>query len=82
MNKNKQLVSVITQKYILNYLHDNIKEIGTIINKPIGECKGALKEVITLSEDTKALYAYNSIHLNGYSGVAVVNKKGTLISFH
>jgi len=80
INKDRQLVTIITQKYIGNFINSNIDKIGNKKDKKLSDCKNAIKKVLTVSEDTETIYAFNQIHLNGYSGVAVVNKNGELIN--
>jgi len=70
---------MITQKQIIDYISDNIENIGSITNKPISYFQNVRKFVHCISQDDEAIKGFEKMIEYAIGGVGVVNSKGELI---
>jgi len=78
VDKDRQMFNLITQSQVLDFLNKNLSKLGAKANMPVGEIKGVLKPVISVTEDSLAVDAFNLMVEKNISGLAVVDEHGKL----
>jgi len=79
IDKNRQMINLVTQSQVVTFLANNLNRIGTKKDKPVRLVENARKpRVLSVSEDSLAIDAFNSMIEKGVSGLAVVDSSGAL----
>lgn len=78
VDDDRQLLNLITDSQVLNFLYENIDKIGPKVDKPVSDMN-VLKEVISIKESQPAIDAFNLMVKEAISGVAVVDDMGHLV---
>jgi len=79
IDKNRQMFNLVTQSQVVAFLAKNLDLIGRKKDKPVSLCEDARKpRVLSVSEDSLAIDAFNSMVEKGVSGLAVVDSSGVL----
>jgi len=79
IDENRRLVNLITQSQLTRFLHDHIKELGTVKDKPLSEISHGHNQVISVHEDETAIRAFNIMLTNNVTGIAVVDSSGKVV---
>lgn len=79
VDENRRLVHLVTQSQVIEYLNNNIDNLGTIVNMPASQLKNLKQDVITVRDDTIALDAFITMTNKHVSGLAVVDDSGKLV---
>jgi 5'-AMP-activated protein kinase, regulatory gamma subunit len=78
VDKEGQLMNMLTQSQFIQFISKNLSSLGTKKNKPISEFTNSLKKVEIVEESQKSMFAFNKMSKSGITGVGVVNSKGEL----
>jgi len=73
------LVNLITESQVIRYLQTNMKELGSIKDKPVSELNHSKEKVITVHENDLAVDAFRKMMAENVSGLGVVNEAGKLV---
>jgi CBS domain-containing protein len=79
VDKDRKLVTVITQSQLVTILSQNLDIMGDKKNKPVSLTRPYMEEVLAVSEDMIAMDAFKMMVEKSVSGLAVVNGEGKLI---
>jgi len=79
VDSNRQLINIITQSQFLRFIHDHMKELGTVKDTPISELITTHNPVMTISEDQPAIRAFSTMISQNISGMGVVDSTGKLV---
>ncbi len=72
--QDKRLVNLITESQCLKEVEKLINLLGSKASKPISHCTQLFKPVLSVTEDTIALDAFNLMLLHNVQGLAVVEE--------
>jgi CBS domain-containing protein len=72
--RGKEIVNVITQSALVDFITSNLKIIGPIKNKPLSEIPELFHYVCTISDDCNTIEAFKLIYTENITGVGVVDK--------
>eukprot|EP00456_Euglypha_rotunda_P025964 TRINITY_DN2092_c0_g1_i10.p1 TRINITY_DN2092_c0_g1~~TRINITY_DN2092_c0_g1_i10.p1 ORF type:complete len:330 (-),score=51.28 TRINITY_DN2092_c0_g1_i10:23-1012(-) len=78
VDQNRQMFNLVTQSQVIDFLHKNVTLLGEKANMPVGEIKSVYKPVISVTEDSLAIDAFNLMVEQNISGLAVVDASGVL----
>jgi CBS domain-containing protein len=79
IDKERQMSNLVTQSQVVDFLAKNQHLIGDKMNKPVSQCESASKpRILSVTEDSLAIDAFNAMVEKGVSGVAVIDKDGVL----
>jgi len=78
VDNNRQMFNLVTQSQVVDFLHKNVTSLGKKANMPVGEIKGILKPVVSVTEESLAIDAFNLMVEKNISGLAVVDENGLL----
>jgi len=78
VDRDRKLITVITQSQLVQILEKNLDIIGAKKYKPVNMTRQYLEEVFTVSEDMIAMDAFKMMAEKNVSGLAVVNAEGKL----
>jgi CBS domain-containing protein len=74
-----QLVNMVTQSQIINFLYQHKHLLGSKANQPLSTCDLVFKTVLTCHENDTAIDAFNTMVEANVSGLAMVNDAGELV---
>jgi len=76
-----KLVDLITQSMLVDFLWQNIEQIGQKADKEVKDLANPShqSQVLTINEGTKAIIAFRQMVREGVSGMAVVDQHGKLV---
>jgi CBS domain-containing protein len=74
-----EIVNIISQSSIIQFLHKHNKELAPFTSKKIGEIKIGSKPVITVNKTTVAIDAFRLMDNKKISGLAVVDEAGRFV---
>eukprot|EP01126_Amoeba_proteus_P034349 TRINITY_DN3419_c0_g1_i3.p1 TRINITY_DN3419_c0_g1~~TRINITY_DN3419_c0_g1_i3.p1 ORF type:complete len:264 (-),score=54.56 TRINITY_DN3419_c0_g1_i3:52-843(-) len=78
LDQEGQVVDVVTQSMLIDFLWQNIERVGKISERPVAEIIGSCP-VQAVHERTKAIVAFREMSAHNLSGIAVVDDSGVLI---
>jgi len=73
------LVNIITESQVLRFLHSNMKELGSIKDKPVSDLNMTKEKMILVKETDSAVDAFKKMITENVSGLGVVNEHGKLV---
>jgi CBS domain-containing protein len=79
INHDRQLVHMVTQSQVIDFLFKNVDYLGDIRNKPIHQFHDLNVDVICVKESDIAMDAFMLMVERNVSGLAVVNDEGKLV---
>jgi len=74
----RQMLNLITQSQLVSFLAKHISLLGSKRSKEIVKCQHFFKHVISVSEETRTIDAFEKMVESNVNGIAVVNEKGAL----
>eukprot|EP01090_Pellita_catalonica_P006820 TRINITY_DN1718_c0_g1_i2.p2 TRINITY_DN1718_c0_g1~~TRINITY_DN1718_c0_g1_i2.p2 ORF type:complete len:211 (-),score=35.03 TRINITY_DN1718_c0_g1_i2:879-1511(-) len=72
IDDDRNLVTLITQSRLVEFLWKNIDLIGERVNKPVGDLKNCFHEVVSVTKKDLPIKAFKRMSARDISGVAVV----------
>lgn len=80
-NNTNELLRIVSQSDMLQFIRANLTLCGDWKNKPVSELKstpGGGGPIVSVNTHTRALFAFIQMHTQGVSAVAVVDSQGIL----
>ena len=72
-NKDGQLVNIVTQSSLVNFLAHHLSGLGGVVDKTVGDLKLGTAPVVTVEATAKTSEAFNALRQHNISAVPVVN---------
>jgi len=79
LSETSNLANLITDSQMIRYLNNNLKNIGSIKDKPISNFSVSHNEVLCISEDETAIKAFDLMITKKINGIAVIDANGKLV---
>jgi len=79
IDQNRNLVNMITQTQIIDWLVRNMDKMGPLKDKPLSTIPSSHSTVVRVHQDEIALEAFKEMRYKNISGVAVVDDDGKLV---
>jgi len=74
-----KLYSLVTQSQVVRFLHQHAGIIGPKKDKPVFLCPHFFHKVLSVSDSSTTIEAFDLMHQENVGGVAVVNSQGELV---
>lgn len=72
-------VNLITRSQVINWLMTHLKDLGTKRYKKVNQCAHFFRDVVSCTENTVALDAFETMVKHNIEGVAVLDEHGKLV---
>jgi len=73
------LKSVLSLTQVIEFLYDNLGNLGTIKDKPVGQITGVMKPVWSINHNDPAIAGFKLMQEKNVGGIAVVDDSGALV---
>jgi len=78
VDQDRQMFNLVTQFQVVTFLRKHLDLLGDKKDKPLKLCKNVFKDVISVSEDSVAIEAFNLMVDKNISGLAILDKDARL----
>jgi CBS domain-containing protein len=78
VNKNRELINLITQSKIVKFVHSHVGELGSKSRKPLKQFANVIHQVVCIDEEKQAIEGFELLTKNHVSGIAVTDKEGRI----
>jgi len=79
VDNNDKLINLITQRQIIQYLYENINNVGSNSKRPIHMFRNSIKYVHCIKEEDEAIKGFQLMTEKEIGGVGVLNNKNEII---
>jgi len=79
VDSDDQIVDIITQSMLIDFLWQNLEAIGTAAKSPVSDITSTFQQVVTISSQSKAIIGFQTMLQHVVSGLAVVDESGRLV---